>query len=92
LRIINLISKDNITSKPYYSNYSIIIVENFKIDNLPKAILSLECDFIDINNLLSALTPKLSLSLPLRKFKEKVLKTLDLIGIGKISIINPYYI
>lgn len=45
-----------------------------------------ECDFIDINDILSTLTTDYNLSQPEKKFIEEALETRDLTGIGEISL------
>jgi hypothetical protein len=92
LRVIDLTAEDDATSRPYYSSYSTIIAENSEIEGSPRVIPSPEYDLIDIDDLLGASTTKYRLSLSSNRFKEEVLKTIDLTAIGETGMTNLYSI
>ncbi|KAF2471123.1 uncharacterized protein BDR25DRAFT_355029 [Lindgomyces ingoldianus] len=69
------------TSGPYYSSQNTTKTDNSEMEVSPRAILSPECNFININDLLSASTTGYVLSLPLNGIKEEALETIGLTGI-----------
>jgi hypothetical protein len=87
-RAIDLTAEGDVTSGPYYSNYSTTRIENPEIQGSPRAIPSPECEFIDIDDLLGASTTEYGLSLPQNKIKEEALETIDLTGIGETGVSN----
>jgi hypothetical protein len=86
LRVIDLTAEDNTTFGPYYSDYNMTISENSERESSLQATPSPECDFIDIDDILSASTTEYDLSQPEKKFVEEALETIDLTGIGEISL------
>jgi hypothetical protein len=85
-RVVDLTAEDSTNFGPYYSDYNMTIAENSEMKSSLQATSSPECDFIDIDDLLSTSTTEYYLSHHEKKVVKEALETIDLTGIGEISL------
>jgi hypothetical protein len=86
----NLMAEDGHASRPSHPTYSTTRATELDVEVSLRAIPNLDCDFVDIENVLCASKFDSGLSLLQREIKKEALETIDLTGISKKGEANLY--